>query len=98
MLDKEKRKWQAVLTAEFMSSEESESDSVSGVIVRKELPWRAERVSTMFVRLDSMVDDGKSTFAKRQTRQRVVSGEQSQRGLPKGKFPSWAISGGSNCK
>ena len=89
MLDKEKRKWQQVLTAEFMSSEVSESDSESGVIVRKELPWRSERVSTMFVRLDAMVDDGKSMFAERQTRELVVSGEQSQRG------PSWAISGSS---
>ena len=92
MPEKDKKKWQAVLTAEFMSSEESNSESENGVIIKKELPWRSERVSAMFTKLDAVVDGGKSTFAKRQTRQRVLVNEQSQRAVPSGKYPSWAFS------
>ena len=92
MPEKDKRKWQAVLNSEFMSSDESNSESENGVIVKKDLPWRSERVSTMFSKLDGVIDDGKSTFAKRQTRQRVISSiEQSSRSHPSGKFPSWAF-------
>ena len=93
MSEKDKRKLQAVLQPEFMSTEESNSESENAVIVKKELPWRSEKVSTMFFKLDGVVDDGKPTFAKRQTRQRVVSTtELSLRSLPSGKYPTWAFS------
>ena len=74
-----------------MSSEESGSDGV-GCLFKKELPWRSKKVSDFFAELDAFVDGSKSNVAKRQTRQRMLAGDVSDRSIPSGKqFPSWAI-------
>ena len=90
--EKNKKKWMTVITSEFMSSEESDSDG-GGCLFKKELPWRSRKVSNFFAELDAFVDESKSKVAKRQTRQRVLNGEPSSRSIPSGKqFPSWALS------
>lgn len=80
-----------MITSEFMSSEESGSNSDDGCFVKKELQWRSQRVTAFFAKLDESVNKSKSIFAKRQTRQRVLVAEQSQRKMPSGKWPSWAV-------
>ena len=91
MNEKDKKKWMAVFTSAFMSSEERGSDSDDGCFVKKELPWRSQRVTNFFAKLDEAVDGSKSRFAKKQTRQRVLVAEQSLRRIPSGKWPSWAL-------
>ena len=80
-----------VITPEFMSSEESGSDS-GGCLFKKEIPWRSNKVSNFFSELDEFVESSKSNVAKRQTRQRILYGVVSSRVVPSGKqIPSWAI-------
>lgn len=80
------------MLSEFMFSEESNSESENGTIVKRELPWRSEHVSKFFFNLDAHVDDSKSTFAKRQSRQWVLVDEPSTRGIPSGKFTIYQLS------
>lgn len=74
----------------YMSNEESGTDG-EGCLVKKELPWRSSKVLNFFTELDDFVGGTKSAMAKRQTRQRVLSGV-SDRAVPQG--PSWAIVAG----
>lgn len=81
-----------VITPEFMSSEESGSDS-GGCLFKREIPWRSNKVNNFFAELDEFVESSKSNVAKRQTRQRVLNGEVSSRSIPSAgkQIPSWAI-------
>lgn len=88
MPDKEKEKWLKGFTAEMMSSEESEDDD--DVITVKPLPWRSERLTTMFYRLDNRVESGKTTQAKRQKRKRVLGVIASTRPQADD-VPQWAL-------
>ena len=88
MPDKEKEKWLKGFTAEMMSSEESDEDN--DVITIKPLPWRSERLTTMFYRLDDRVESGKSTQAKRQNRKRVLGISASARPQADD-VPQWAL-------
>ena len=77
--------------AEIMSSEESEQENEE-VITVKPLPWRADKVSSFFRRLDSKVEKSKSTQAKQRRKQRVEGSEYSLRSRPVGSsIPDWAF-------
>ena len=77
------------------SSEESDLENEDVMIV-KQLPWRAERVSTFLHRLDSKVETAKSSQAKRQRKRRVESNMCSLCSKPVDiTFPEWAIN--KNC-
>lgn len=80
MPQKDSDKWGKVLVAETMSSEEENEE----VITVKPLPWRAEKVTSFFHRLDSKVKQSKSTQAKRQRKQRVEGSDYSLRSRPVG--------------
>ncbi len=73
----DKEKWQKVLIAEMMSSEESEDDK----ILVKSLPWRSNKVRRFFYALDDQLYSEKSAQAKRQTKERIV-GDVSVRTQP----------------
>ena len=56
-----KEKWRNIMSAEIMSSEESDGDD--DVIVLKPLPWRSDKVTRFFYRLDEKSFQAKSTQA-----------------------------------
>ena len=77
--------------AEAMSSEESD-DEKEEIITIKPLPWRAEKVSSFFHRLDNKMKQSKSTQAKRQRKQRIEGSNYSLRLRPVGtSIPEWAF-------
>ena len=88
MSDKEKEKWEKVFIPQMVSSEESD-ESDEETIVIKPLQWRAERVDSMFHALDSQVAHNKTSQAKRQRKNRVISSVYSTRAPPS--VPKWAI-------
>ena len=88
----DKEKWHKILVPEMISSEESDDDADgNGVAVNvvKKLPWRSDVVREFFYDLDEQYTSGKSSQAKRQTKQRITSIIPSTRPVPEG-FPSWA--------
>ena len=87
--EKGKEKWMKVFTSDLHSSEESDEND-GEIIIVKPLPWRSERVTEMFHRLDEKIDEGKSAQAKRQKRRRVMGVEPSARPQPPG-LPKWAV-------
>ena len=57
------------MTPDFMSSESScaDTDDEEDTLVKRQLTWRAQKVTEFFCKLDGHSDD-KSTQAKRQTK------------------------------
>ena len=81
-----------MLIKEFMSSEESTSESEESSLLKRTLPWRSSKVTNFFYDLDQQTDASKSTQSKRQTKPRTLSGVESTRPIPvTKKLPSWAI-------
>ena len=64
MPEKEKEKWEKVLTADIMSSEKIHEDD-DDVVVVKCIPWRSSKVTQLFHSLDEMEIQCKTTQAKR---------------------------------
>ena len=60
-----------------MSSEQSGEDDGEEVLIRRRLPWRAERVNDFFTKLDDNVKAEKSPQARHQMKR--VLGEASSR-------------------
>lgn len=90
--DHQKSKYLAVLVPEFMSSEESGEDSENeDTYTVRAIPWRSSRVDNLFDQLDGEVLRSMSKQSKRQLKKRVLSEEHSDRPIPSGKFPSWAL-------
>ncbi len=84
----QKKKWNTVITNDFMSSEESGEDDT---IVVHPLPWRSEYCTKMFRKIDAYCDNHKSPQAKRQKKPRAF-GDVSSRPQPKmEEYPSWAF-------
>ena len=77
------------MTPDFMSSDYSESDGDN--LSTRPIPWRSGRVNDFFLRLDEAADKTKSSQARKQTKARVVSYEDSSRQAPNG--PAWAVNG-----
>ena len=85
----------AVMSSEFMSSEESDPDDSSGLIKRC-IPWRSIKATDFFHKLDSIQENSRSGQGKRQRKSRVIVSETSSRPIPvtnvQGKkIPMWAI-------
>ena len=59
-----KDKWVKCLVSDLISSEESDEENDS--IVVKPLPWRAQKVTEFFKKLDVLIDEEKTSQAKRQ--------------------------------
>ena len=83
-------KWKKILVTEFMSSDESGEEDERAVFIVKKLPWRSERVSSFFQRLDTARTSRKTEQASRQTKPRVYKDLISSRPAPRG-FPTWAV-------
>ena len=82
-----REKWLKVMTAELMSSEESDGDT----IVVHPLPWHSKYVTNMFEKIDGYCCRKKSSQAKRQMKART-SGRSSVRPQPHApEIPDWAI-------
>ena len=75
----------------MISSEESDDADGSSTIIVKPLPWRSEKVTDFFQKLDSLGSEEKTSQAKRQRRQRVISTSTSPRSKPTS-LPMWAVS------
>lgn len=88
---KMKEKWLPIMTADFMSSEDSASDEEDAIIVRP-LEWRNEKVTRVFNQLDEKTLRSKTPQAKRQRKSSVLSTSFSQHPQPiSAKYPSWAF-------
>ena len=85
LTEDQKKKWLAVITNDFMSSEESGSDDENIV---HPLAWRSEYVNTMFGKIDAYVERKKSPQARRQMKKRI-SGAASSHPAPL-ECPEWA--------
>ena len=70
---KDKEKWNTILTAELMSSEESGTDDGEQVLIMHALPWRSNRVDQMFHNLDKNALSLRSPRGRRQMKRRVAS-------------------------
>lgn len=88
--DADRVKWKKVLVTNFMSSDESGEDDGQPVFIVKKLPWRSERVSNFFERLDAAHSSRKTEQASRQTKPRISKGLLSSRPATRG-FPAWAV-------
>ena len=75
------------MVSELISSEES--DENDSIIVRP-LPWRAPKVTDFFKKLDVLIDEDKTSQAKRQRKDRVMSSTESSRPIPASRIPKWA--------
>lgn len=89
LTEDQKKKWLAVMTNNFMSSEESWTEDS---IVVHPLPWRTEYVNKMFRKIDAYCESKKSPQAKRQTKRREY-GMASSRPEPdiNEDLPRWAV-------
>ena len=88
MSPKAKEKWNKVLQAEVMSSEESRPEE-SDMFV-KPLPWRSDLVNNFFAELDEKGMERKTAQALRQRKKRIMSVHASTRSAPSG-LPKRAI-------
>ena len=89
LTEKEKKIWEAVMSTEMMSSEESDAGSnsdneSSSTLCKCPLPYRNEKVS-FFKSLDHKVTKGQSKRSQQMTQNRTA-GVVSQRPKPAG-FP-----------
>ena len=93
LTEDEKRKWTAVMNMAMMSSEES--DAASGddenicIFIKHPLPWRNDKVSSLFKSLDRKASKGQSKRSTQMTQQRIL-GSQSQCPRPS-TVPDWAL-------
>ena len=89
--DSDREKWKKVLVTQLMSSDESgNEDDELAVFVVKELPWRSDKVTAFFEKLDGVRQSRKTEQASRQTKKRVRKGVMSTRPPPSG-LPTWAV-------
>ena len=70
--DADRVTWKKIFNTEFMSSDESGEEDGSAVFIVKKLPWRSERVSNFFERLDTARASRKTEQASRQTKPRSL--------------------------
>ena len=90
--EEDKIKWGKVLTTEFISSDESGTEDGKAVIFVKTLPWRSQKVTKFFSKLDENHCLKKSEQATRQTKERIRKEDIiSERPAP-ANVPSWALS------
>jgi len=88
----EKKKWEVVMRLDVMSSEESDSGSDSdgqNMFIKHPLPWRSDKVNSLFKSLDHKVLKGQSKRSQKMTQSRIT-GFSSERPQPVG-LPDWAI-------
>lgn len=90
--EEDREKWRKTLVTEMISSDDSESEDGKAVLFVKELPWRSDKVSKFFKKLDDNHRARRSEQAARQTKPRLHRGVLSSRQPPvKEQVPAWAI-------
>ena len=70
----DRKKWGKILTPDFVSSDESGVDEGKGVIFVKDIPWRGQKITNFFQKLDDSHSANKSEQASRQTKERIKIG------------------------
>ena len=88
--DSDREKWKKVLVTQLMSSDESGNEEDQAVFIVKELPWRSDKVTAFFEKLDRVCQALKTEQASRQTKKRLRKGVMSSRPAPSG-LPTWAV-------
>ena len=86
MTEDQSKKWLAIMTNEYMSSEESDDETM----LVHSLPWRSDYVNRMFKSIDDYCLKMKSPQAKRQMKPRV-EGSVSNHSSPGDGAPTWAV-------
>lgn len=86
--DKDKKKLKECLTADLMSSEESEED---GSFIVHPLPWRSEKATGIFHGLDKKHDRRKTKRSKVMTFARKRGQLSDRPKPPKGSVPDWTV-------
>ena len=88
----DRAKWRKTLVTEMVSSDESGTDNGKATFSVKKLPWRSEKVTRFFDKLDVAHRARKSEQAAHQTKPRIHQGAVSTRQPPShDQVPSWAI-------
>ena len=88
--DSDREKWKKVLVTQLMSSDESGNEEDQAVFIVKELPWRSDKVTAFFEKIDRVRQARKTEQASRQTKKRLHKGVMSSRPAPSG-LPTWAV-------
>ena len=84
LIEDQKKKWLSVITLDFMSSEESDSEDENVV---HSLTWRSKYVSKMFETIDAYVEK-KSPQARRQMKKHITGSNSLH--LEPLECPEWA--------
>ena len=87
--EEQRRRWSDVLQPDFMSSEDSDVDGGNEMLVVRCLIWHSPQVDQLLKKLDRCFLE-KKPLARRQTKRRVV-GPPSDRPVPTGNIPGWAL-------
>lgn len=81
--------WQAIMSMDLMSSDESGEEDGDEVLLVHPLPWLSETVVQFKASLDQQIVASKTPQAKRQMKKRLL-GCSSNRGVVDN-LPSWAL-------
>ena len=87
--DSDRAKWEKILVADLISSDESDTEDGIALLIVNELTWRSSKVSHFFEKLDAAHHARKSEQATQQTKRRICKGKLSRRMAPSN-LPSWA--------
>ena len=79
-----------MLVTQLVFSDESENEEDQSVFIVKELPWRSQKVTVFFEKLDKARNVRKTEEASRQTKKWLHKRVISSRCAPCG-FPTWAV-------
>ena len=63
--ERDKQKWKAVMTTEFMSSEDSDPEDAK-TFTKRSIPWRSDKVTKFFCELDKTKEEQRFGQGKRQ--------------------------------
>lgn len=93
--ERDKLKWKALMSSDFMSSEESDPED-TGTLIKRTISWRSDKVSDFFYELDRIQEESRTGQGKRQRKSRILVSDCSPRPVPVAnaygkKIPSWAI-------
>ncbi len=87
--DGEKEQWQAVMTMDMMSSDESGEEDGEEILIVHPIPWLSHTVTQFKLSLDQQIANAKTPQAKRQMKKRLI-GSPSERGVIEN-LPPWAL-------
>ena len=96
LTDEKKKKFEPAFTVDLISSEESDIEEVDGsksvAFLIRQLPWRSDMVTELFLNLDHKYCKKQSKKSTQMTLRRY-KGKDSTRPVPSG-IPTWCIKEG----